>query len=137
MSSKLQMFNLGGTSPPGPSPESAPGSMRLPNRSTLLSTRSTRSTMCRSFCNWSKTRERKIRCSRFSLQLYWKRDFARSVFLWIFAKFLRTPFLTEHLQWLLDENSKVNNIAHTFFDTVTGNRISDHYARNTYIKVFL
>ena len=39
-----------------------------------------------------------------------------------FAKFLRTSFLTEHLQWLL---------------LFRVNRVSDHYARSIYIKVFL
>ena len=34
------------------------------------------------------------------LQLYLKRDPGTVVFLWIFAKFLKAPFLTEHLRWL-------------------------------------
>ena len=36
-----------------------------------------------------------------SLQLYQKRNSGTSVFLWILSKFLRTPFLTDHLRWLL------------------------------------
>ena len=35
------------------------------------------------------------------------------------------------------ENSKADNIAEKFFTQVTGNRVSDHYVRNVYIKVFL
>ena len=35
------------------------------------------------------------------------------------------------------KNCKDNNIAHILFTEVTGNRVSDHYARNVYIKVFL
>ena len=35
------------------------------------------------------------------LQLYLKRESDTGVFLWIFAKFLRTPFFTEQFWWLL------------------------------------
>ena len=35
------------------------------------------------------------------------------------------------------ENYKGDNIADNFFTEVTGNRVSDHYARNVYIMVFL
>ena len=49
-----------------------------------------------------------------------------------FAKFLRTRFLTKHHQTV-----KADNIAEKVFTQVTGKRISDHYARKVYIKVFL
>ena len=39
-----------------------------------------------------------------------------------FPKFLRTSFLIEHLKWLL---------------LFRVNRVSDHYARSIYVKVFL
>ena len=35
------------------------------------------------------------------------------------------------------ENCKVDNNADNLFTGVTGNRVSDHYARIVYIKVFL
>ena len=42
-----------------------------------------------------------IKLQALGLQLYLKRDPGTGVFLWILRKFLRTPFLTEHLWWLL------------------------------------
>ena len=33
------------------------------------------------------------------------------------------------------KNCKANNIADNFFTDITGNRVSDHYARNIYITV--
>ena len=56
-----------------------------------------------------------------------------------FAKFSRTPFLTK-LPVVASERWKIVKpitLQRTFFVQVTGNRVSDHYARNIYIKVFL
>ena len=55
-----------------------------------------------------------------------------------FAKFLRTPFRTEPVaaseRWKI---VKPITLQRKFFTQVTGNRISNHYARKVYIKVFL
>ena len=58
-----------------------------------------------------------------------------------FAKFLRTPFLTELTPPVA--TSKTWKIAKTItlqinvLTQVAENRVSDHYARNAYIKIFL
>ena len=54
-----------------------------------------------------------------------------------FAKFLRTPFLppvAASERWKI---VKPITLQRNFFTQVTGNRVSDHYARKVYIKVFL
>ena len=53
-----------------------------------------------------------------------------------FAKFLRTPFLppvAASERWKI---VKPITLQRNFFTQVTGNRVSDHYARNIYIKFF-
>ena len=57
-----------------------------------------------------------------------------------FVKFPRTPFsnrtppVAASEKWTI---VKPITMQITFFTQVNGNRVSDHYARNVYIKVFL
>ena len=46
----------------------------------------------------------------------------------------RTPPVVASERWKI---GKPITLQRTFFTQVTGNRVSDHYARNVYIKVFL
>ena len=46
----------------------------------------------------------------------------------------RTPPVVASERWKI---VKPITLQRTFFTQVTGNRVSDHYARNVYIKVFL
>ena len=56
-----------------------------------------------------------------------------------FVKFPRTPFRTLPPVAASEKLKIVKPISLqiTFFTQVTGNRVSDHCARNVYIKVFL
>ena len=57
-----------------------------------------------------------------------------------FAKFPRAPFFNRTPPVAASEKwTTVKPIAlqRTFFTQVTGNWVSDHYARNVYIKIFL
>ena len=53
-----------------------------------------------------------------------------------FVKFIRTVFLTEQMKerWKI---VKPISLQRNFFTQVTGNRVSDHYTKNVYKKVFL
>ena len=51
-----------------------------------------------------------------------------------FAKFLRTPPVVASERWKI---VKAITLQRNFLTQVTGNRVSDHYARNFYRKVFL
>ena len=57
-----------------------------------------------------------------------------------FAKFPRAPFSNKTPPVAASEKwtiVKPITLQRTFFTQVTGNRVSDHYARNIYVKVFL
>ena len=57
-----------------------------------------------------------------------------------FVKFPRVPFSNRTFPVAASEKwtiAKPITLQKTFFTQVTGNRVSDHYARSVYIKVFL
>ena len=57
-----------------------------------------------------------------------------------FAKFPRMPLSNRTLPVAALERWKIVKLItlqRTFFTQVTGDRVSDHYARKVYIKVFL
>ena len=57
-----------------------------------------------------------------------------------FAKFQRTPFFNRAPPMAASERWKIVKpitLQRNFFTEVTGNRVSDHYTRNVYVKVFL
>ena len=68
-----------------------------------------------------------------------KKETLPQVLSYEFEKFLRTPFLTKRhalaasKRWKLVKPITLQII---FFTDITGNRVSDHYARNIYITVF-
>ena len=68
------------------------------------------------------------------------RDFATGILLWILWNFYEHLFWKNAYSLTASERWKIVKpitLQRNFFTQITGNRVSDHNARNVYIKVFL